>query len=91
MAESLTGKYYKCLFRKNPMITLLIIGAILGGAISIYQFINISMTTGNWNSWGWIPLSIIFIGPVGTVFFAIILPFIPWIIYIFFRILLEIN
>lgn len=90
MVESLTGKYYKHLFRKNPIITLLIIGSILGGFISIYQFIDVSMMTGSWNSWWLIPLSIIFIGPVGTVFFAIILPFIPYIIYIFFRILLEV-
>ena len=90
MAESLTGQYYKALFRKNPIITLLIIGSILGGIISIYQFIDIASMTGSWNSWYWIPLSIIFIGPVGTVFFAIILPFIPYIIYIFFRILLEV-
>ena len=89
MAESLTGEYYKALFRKSPIITLLIIGSILGGVISIYQFINISVASGSWNSWYWIPLSIIFIGPVGTVFFAIILPFIPYIIYIIFRILAE--
>jgi hypothetical protein len=91
MTESLTGKYYKNLFRKNPIIYLAIIGSILGGAISIYQFINISMITGSWYSWWWIPLSVLFIGPVGVIFFAIILPIIPWIIYIFFRILIEFN
>ena len=91
MAESLTGKYYKNLFRKNPIIYLAIIGSIMGGAISIYQFVNISMITGSWTSWWWIPLSILFIGPAGTICFAIILPFIPWIVYIIFRVLLEIN
>jgi hypothetical protein len=87
MAESLTGKYYENLFRKNPIIYLAIFGSILGGAISIYQYIII----GSWSSWWWIPLSILFIGPVGVILFAIILPFIPWIIYIIFRILIELN
>ena len=87
MAESLTGQYYGYLFRKNPIIILAIVGSILGGAISIYQLI----ITGSWYSWWWIPLSVLFIGPVGVIFFAIILPFIPWIIYIIFRILIELN
>ena len=87
MAESWTGKYYENLFRKNPIIYLAIIGSILGGAISIYQLI----ITGSWYSWWWIPLSVLFIGPVGVIFFAIILPIIPWIIYIIFRILIELN
>jgi hypothetical protein len=87
MTESLTGKYYKNLFRKNPIIYLAIVGSILGGAISIYQLV----ITGGWYSWWWIPLSIIFIGPAVVILFAIILPSIPWIIYIIFRILIELN
>ncbi|MFX0077215.1 MAG: hypothetical protein ACFE96_17355, partial [Candidatus Hermodarchaeota archaeon] len=60
------------------------IGAILGGVFSI------SIVYGSWNLWFWIPFSIIFIGPIGLVIFALILPFLPWILYIALRVFLEI-
>jgi hypothetical protein len=40
-------------------------------------------------SWWWIPLSIGFIGPIGLVFIALILPFIPYILYGILIIILE--
>ena len=82
--KTLTGKYYEYLLRKDPIITLLIIGAILGGVFSI------SVIYGRWDLWLWIPLSIFFIGPFDLVFIALILPFIPWILYFALRIFFEI-
>ncbi|MFW9819902.1 MAG: hypothetical protein ACFFE5_09855 [Candidatus Thorarchaeota archaeon] len=82
--KTLTGKYYEYLLRSEPILTLLIIGAILGGIFS-FSFIY-----GSWDLWFWIPLTIVFIGPVGLVFLALILPFIPWILYIALRVFLEI-
>jgi len=83
--RTLTGQYYAALLRKEPIKCLLIIGAILGGIISIDFMVERGV------AWWWIPLSTLFIGPIGLVFFALILPFIPWIIYIIFRIIIEIN
>lgn len=82
--KTLTGKYYVYLLRKEPIKYLLIIGAILGCIISVY------LTAGVRISWWWIPLSTFFIGPLGLVFFALILPFIPWIVYIILRVVFEI-
>ncbi|MFX1378537.1 MAG: hypothetical protein ACFFA4_05550 [Promethearchaeota archaeon] len=82
--KTLTGKYYDHLLRKDPIITLLIIGAILGCVFSIY------FVSGRWDLWLWIPLSIFFIGPLGLVFIALILPFVPWILYFALRIFIEI-
>ncbi len=82
--KTLTGKYYDHLLRYDPLITLLIIGAILGGVFSI------SIIYGTWDLWLWIPLSILFIGPIGLVFVALILPFLPWILYIALRVFFEI-
>jgi len=42
-------------------------------------------------SWWWIPLSIGFIGPIGLVFIALILPFIPYILYGILIVILEMN
>ena len=91
--KSLTGRYFQSLFRKNPMIALLIIGGILGCIISISL---ISQTcSGNlacWSQkWWWIPLSTLILGPIGLVFFALILPFLPWILYIAFYVLIHIG
>jgi hypothetical protein len=80
----LTGRYYQHLLRYEPIITLLTIGAILGGVFSI------SIVYGSWELWYWIPLSIIFLGPIGLVFGALILPLLPWILYFALRIFLEI-
>lgn len=82
--RTLTGKYYAALLHKEPIKCLLIIGAFLGCIISIYLVVE------NGIAWWWIPLSIMFIGPIGLVFFALILPFIPWIVYIVLRVLIEI-
>ena len=82
--RTLTGKYYEYLLRSDPIITLLIIGAILGGLFSF------SIIYGSWDLWYWIPLSIVFIGPIGLVFVALILPFIPWILYIALRVFIGI-
>jgi len=82
--KTLTGRYYEHLLRYDPIITLLIIGAFLGGLFSI------SIVYGNWSLWYWIPLSIVFIGPIGLVFVALILPFLPWILYIALRVFIEI-
>ena len=57
------GKYYACLLHKGPMKGLLIAGAILGLIVSVYLLV------GGVFSWWWIPLSIVFIGPIGLVFF----------------------
>lgn len=83
--KTLTRKYYASLLHKEVIKCLLIIGAILGCIISISFMVERGV------SWWWIPLSTLFIGPIGLVFFALILPFIPWIIYIIFRIIIEIN
>jgi hypothetical protein len=82
--KTLTGKYYEHLLRSDPIITLLIIGAVLGGLFS-FAFVY-----GSWNLWYWIPLSIVFLGPIGLVFGALILPFVPWILYFALRIFIEI-
>jgi hypothetical protein len=82
--RTLTGKYYEHLFQKNPIICLLIIGSILGCALSIYYL------SGRWDLWWWIPLSTLFLGPIGMVIIAILLPFTPWIVYIVLRIIFEI-
>jgi hypothetical protein len=82
--KTLTGKYYEHLLRANPIITLLIIGAILGGIFSV------SVIYSRWDLWFWIPLSIVFIGPIGLVLVALILPFLPWILYIALRVFFEI-
>ena len=82
--KTLTGKYYACLLHKEPLKCLLIVGVILGLIISVY------FVVGGAISWWWIPLSIMFIGPIGLVFFALILPFIPYILYIILRITIEI-
>lgn len=83
--KTLTGQYYASLLRKEVIKCLLIIGAILGCVISIYLMVESSV------SWWWIPLSTLFIGPIGLVFFALILPFIPWILYIILRVLIAVN
>jgi len=91
--KSLTGRYYQSLLRKNPMIWLLIIGGILGCIISISLIFEIC--SGNlacWSQkWWWIPLSTLIIGPIGLVFIALILPFLPWILYIAFYVLIHIG
>jgi len=69
------GKYYAYLLHTGPMKGLLIAGGILGLIVSVYLLV------GGGISWWWIPLSIVFIGPIGLVFFAMILPFIPYILY----------
>ena len=81
--NSLTGKYYAGLLHKEPMECLLIAGGIIGLIASVY------LTVGGVISWWWIPLSIMFFGPIGLVFFALILPFIPYILYIILRIIVE--
>ena len=73
--NTLTGKYYAYLLHTGPMKGLLIAGGILGLIVSVYLMV------GGGLSWWWIPLSIVFIGPIGLVFFALILPFIPYILY----------
>ena len=73
--NTLMGKYYAYLLHKGPMKGLLIAGAILGLIVSVYLMV------GGGLSWWWIPLSIVFIGPISLVFFALILPFIPYILY----------
>ncbi|MFW9826280.1 MAG: hypothetical protein ACFFEY_01525 [Candidatus Thorarchaeota archaeon] len=80
-----TIAYYNHLFHKNPLLCLLIIGGILGCTLSIY---NIS---GSLYLWWWIPLSTLFLGPVGLVLIALILPLIPWILYIILEIIVELN
>jgi len=77
------GKYYAYLLHKGPMKGLLIAGAILGLIVSIYLMV------GGGLSWWWIPLSTMFIGPIGLVFFALILPFIPYILYGILIVILE--
>ena len=77
------GKYYAHLLHKGPMEGLLIAGAILGLMVSVY------LMFGGGISWWWIPLSILFIGPIGLVFFALIIPFIPYILYGILIIILE--
>ncbi|TET03224.1 MAG: hypothetical protein E3J90_02100 [Promethearchaeota archaeon] len=77
------GKYYAYLLHKGPMKGLLIAGAILGLIVSVYLMV------GGGFSWWWIPLSIMFIGPIGLVFFALILPFIPYILYGILIIIIE--
>jgi len=71
-------------FLSGPIKWLLIIGGILGCIISVS--IISEMCSGNipyWSQvWWWIPLSMFIIGPIGIVFFALILPFIPWILYV---------
>ena len=81
--NSFIGKYYAYLLHKGPMKALLIAGAILGFIVSIYLMI------GGGLSWWWIPLSTMFIGPIGLVFFALILPFIPYILYGILIVILE--
>ena len=81
--NSFIGKYYAYLLHKGPMKALLIAGAILGFIVSIYLMI------GGGLSWWWIPLSAMFIGPIGLVFFALILPFIPYILYGILIVILE--
>ena len=73
--NTLTGKYYAFLLHKDPLKCLLILGGILGLTVSVYLMVGGAI------SWWWIPLSIMFIGPIGLVFFALILPFIPYILY----------
>ncbi|MHA1241470.1 MAG: hypothetical protein ACTSQU_11895 [Promethearchaeota archaeon] len=73
--KTLMGKYYAYLLHKEPLRGLLIVGAILGLIVSVYLMVGGAL------SWWWIPLSIMFIGPIGLVFFALILPFIPYILY----------
>ncbi len=77
------GKYYAYLLHKKPLKALLIAGAILGFIVSIYLMV------GGGLSWWWIPLSTMFIGPIGLVFFALILPFIPYILYGILIVILE--
>jgi len=81
--RSLTGKYYQALLRKEPIKWLLIIGGIFGciiSAVLISQMCGGNMTY--WfQNWWCLPLSTFIIGPIGLVFFALILPFIPWILY----------
>ena len=81
--NTLMGKYYAYLLHKGPMKGLLIAGAILGFIVSVYLMV------GGGLSWWWIPLSIVFIGPIGLVFFALILPFIPYILYGILIIIIE--
>ena len=81
--NSFIGKYYAYLLHKGPMKALLIAGAILGFIVSIYLMV------GGGLSWWWIPLSTMFIGPIGLVFFALILPFIPYILYGILIVILE--
>ena len=69
------GKYFAYLLHKGPMKGLLIAGAIIGLIVSVYLMVGGGLL------WWWIPLSIVFIGPIGLVFFALILPFIPYILY----------
>ena len=73
--NSFIGKYYAYLLRKEPLKGVLIAGAILGLFVSVYLMV------GGGLSWWWIPLSIVFIGPIGLTFFALILPLIPYIAY----------
>jgi len=77
------GKYYAYLLHKGPLKALLIAGAILGFIVSIYLMV------GGGLSWWWIPLSTMFIRPIGLVFFALILPFIPYILYGILIVILE--
>ena len=77
------GKYYAYLLHKGPMKGLLIAGGILGLIVSVYLLV------GGGLSWWWIPLSVVFIGPIGLVFFALILPFIPYILYGILIIIVE--
>ena len=81
--NSFMGKYYAYLLHKGPLKALLIAGAILGFIVSIYLMV------GGGLSWWWIPLSTMFIGPIGLVFFALILPFIPYILYGILIVILE--
>ncbi len=81
--NSMIGKYYAYLLHKGPLKALLIAGAILGFLVSIYLMV------GGGLSWWWIPLSIVFIGPIGLVFLALILPFIPYILYGILLIIVE--
>ena len=91
--KSLTGQYYQSLLRKNPLICLLIIGGILGCILSTLLIFEIC--SGNlacWSqNWWWIPLSTLIIGPIGMVFIALILPFLPWILYIAFYVIISIG
>jgi hypothetical protein len=81
--NTLTGKYFAFLLHKEPLKCLLIIGGFIGLIVSVYG------VTGGALSWWWIPLSIMFVGPIGLVFFALILPFIPYIVYIILRVAIE--
>ena len=81
--NTLMGKYYAYLLHKGPMKGLLIAGAILGLIVSVYLMV------GGGLSWWWIPLSIVFIGPIGLTFIALILPFIPYILYGILIVILE--
>ena len=74
------GKYYAFFLRYEPIKCLLIIGAILGGIVSIYFTIEGGLSP------VWIPLSIMFIGPIGLVVFILILPFLVIILYVTLRI-----
>ncbi|KKM17799.1 hypothetical protein LCGC14_1672120 [marine sediment metagenome] len=88
--RTLTGQYYQALLHKNPMICLLVIGGFIGCFYSVFTISNGSMVYLSQN-WWWIPLSTIIIGPFGLVFLALILPFIPWIIYIAFYVLIHVG
>ena len=81
--NSFIGKYFAYLLHKGPMKGLLIAGAILGLIVSVYLMV------GGGLSWWWIPLSIMFIGPIGLTFIALILPFIPYILYGILIVILE--
>ncbi len=83
--KSLIGKYYWYLLHKEPLIFLLILGGVIGCILSI------SIVSERWYLWWWIPLSTLVIGPIGLVIFVLILPFIPVIIYIMLRIIIELN
>jgi len=91
--NTLTGQYYQALLRKNPMIWLLIIGGILGCYFSVS--IISEMCGGNlglwFQKWWWIPLSTVIIGPIAIVFFALIIPLIPYILYGAFYVLISLG
>ena len=91
--RTLTGQYFQALLQKNPIICLLILGGIIGcfySVSTISQMCNGSIAC--WfQKWWWIPLSTIIIGPLGLVFIALILPFIPWIIYFIFMVISSIG
>lgn len=78
------GKYYGLLLRRKTLIWLLIIGACLGCIISITVISRIcSGSIGCWNyNWWYITLSTLVFGPFGLVIVALILPVIPYVVYI---------